>query len=292
MDGAEEHSAAALVIALATARGQAVAEISAHADAIARAWQAGRQRWPGGFGVDDAVAAVAAAWARALGDRDVATIDALHPDLVLAAAALAGDAAAHRELDSAGLVPTGAAMVRRGWPVADVDDVLQIVRVRLLMSPDGGKLRTYRGQSSLRAWLQVVVGRELAARRPVERLASTALEDALTPSGVAVDTAYRDTVRACLRTAIEGLEPRLRTALRMEVVHRASHGAIARVHGVHRTTVVRWCEEARAELGAQLRKRLAAALHLGRDDVESHLRGLGSKLELSMASLLATTPDA
>ena len=98
-------------------------------------------------------------------------------------------------------------------------------------------------------------------------------------------------MREGLRAAVLALPPRQRAALRMEYVDRKSHGAIAKVYGVHRTSVLRWCEEARASIADELRRYLARTLNLPLAEVDSHLRGVGSRLELSLAALLASAPS-
>lgn len=258
--------------------------------AAAAAWAAGRAAWPP---VALAPAALVATWQRVLADDGLAGLPTLHHgDLYLATAALAGDAAALRGFEADVVVPVAAALVRRGWAASDVDDVMQIVRLRMLrgVGDAPAKLATYRGRGALRSWLRVAATREAVARRP-------AVFDSLTDVPVSVDPVaqllgetHAELVRGCLRAAVRELEPRLRAVLRMEVVERASHGTIAAIYGVHRTSVVRWLEEARTTLAREVRRGVARALAVPATDVDTLLRLAGARLELSLASLLASAP--
>ncbi len=281
-----------LLDAVADAVGVARHTIEPLRAALQVAWDAAEAAWPG---APVTPLDLARAWVRALAGAPPEGIADLHPDVRLAASSLGGHAAAIRLLDDACLRPIAASLARRGWAAADLDDVLQVVRARLLVASPArpGQLATYGGRSSLRAWLRVVVTREALARRPALH-DSVPTDAALAGDPIAgwLDVAHGEHVRAGLRAAVLALPSRQRAALRMEYVDRLPHGAIAKIYGVHRTSVLRWCEEARAAIAGDLRRYLVRTLNLPLAEIDSHLRGVGSRLDLSLAALLASTPSA
>lgn len=286
MSGLVDEMLTALAETLALPR----AELEPARAVIVAAWERAAAAWPD---VPVAAPELARAWGRALDGQPVSAVADLHPDLRVAASALAGHPAAIRALD-AELRPSAAVLMRRGWNEADLDDVLQIVRARLLVATAAvaGRLAQYRGRSSLRTWLRVVVTREALARRPVDHDTLPSAEAvAADPIAGWLNVAHGDHVRAGLREAVQALPARQRAALRMECVDRKTHGAIAKIYGVHRTSVVRWCEDARAAIASHMRRYLVRVLELPLADVDSHLRGVASQLELSLAALLASSPS-
>jgi RNA polymerase sigma-70 factor (ECF subfamily) len=230
------------------------------------------------------LAAVAAA-----GERPLTTLCV--DDLYVAFACCRGDPAAIGELERL-LAPVRALMVRRGNDAALVDDALQAVRYRLLVATPQreAKLATYRGTGSLGGWLRIVALRQLYATRaapdgvqldsgPLARLAITV--DATL--AVVVRT-HGPAVRRMFRDALASLDDRQRDLLRLEILDGLRHQQIAELHGVHRTTVVRWIDEARQLLALDVRRRIKRELGLGDDSAESLLRAMAGHIELSLGS--------
>jgi RNA polymerase sigma-70 factor (ECF subfamily) len=230
------------------------------------------------------LAEVAAAGARPLAELRV-------DDLYVAFACCRGDPAAIAELERL-LAPVRSLMVRRGNDAALVDDALQTVRYRLLVSTPQreAKLATYRGTGSLGGWLRVVALRQLYATRaapdgadpgsgPLARLATAA--DATL--AVVIRT-HGPAVRRMFRDALASLDDRQRELLRLEILDGLPHQQIADLHGVHRTTVVRWIDDARQLLARDVRRRIKRELGLGDDSAESLLRAMADHVELSLGS--------
>ena len=243
-----------------------------------------RAAWPTIAVADDVFAARLAAV-----EVEVALDGVRAADLYLACGCVARDPialAAFEEL----LRPLRARLIRTGHDAAQVDDVLQVVRYRLLVAtPErSAKLDTYRGQGSLAGWLRVVVLRELRSTQGPARDASdgalaAAATDADGPLALLVRV-HGPAVHRLFRSALATLDDRHRTLLRLEIVEQLPHQRIAELHGVHRTTALRWIDDARAALAAEVRRRLRAELGLSDASAASLLRALAGQLDLSVQS--------
>ena len=243
-----------------------------------------RAAWPTIAVTEDAFAARLAAVAAEV------SLDGLRAaDLYLACGCVAHDPialAAFEEL----VRPLRARLIRTGHDAAQVDDVLQVVRYRLLVAtPErSAKLDTYRGQGSLAGWLRVVVLRELrAASGPARDASDSALAavaaEADGPLALLVQV-HGPAVRRLFRSALATLDDRHRALLRLEIVEQLPHQRIAELHGVHRTTALRWIDDARVALAAEVRRRLRAELGLSEASAASLLRALAGQVELSVQS--------
>ncbi|MEZ4403679.1 MAG: sigma factor-like helix-turn-helix DNA-binding protein [Kofleriaceae bacterium] len=249
-----------------------------------------------------AVAWPACALAPAVVEAHVAALAATAPladqvraaDVYLAVACLHGHPVALAEFERL-LAPIKARLVRAGHDAALVDDALQTVRYRLLVAtPERtAKLASYRGLGSLGGWLRVVVLRqvlELAQprRERSERELTVAVGAIDGPLAVLVRT-HGPAVRRVFRAAAAALPERDRTVLRLEIADGLTHERIAERYAVHRTTVVRWIDEARTRLAREVRRQLRGELGLGDASVDSLLGALAGHVDLSLASgLLAT----
>jgi RNA polymerase sigma-70 factor, ECF subfamily len=263
---------------------------AADAEAAADAWTTARRAHTA-IAVDAAgfaahLAAIVLAEHRAVADLRV-------DDLYVAFACCRGDPAAVAELERL-LAPVRSLMVRRGNDAALVDDALQTVRYRLLVSTPAreAKLATYRGTGSLGGWLRVVALRQLYATRaspdgaepgsgPLARLATGA--DATL--AIVIRT-HGPAVRRMFRDALAALDDRQRDLLRLEILDGLPHQQIADLHGVHRTTVLRWIDDARQLLARDVRRRIKRELALSDDSAASLLRALASHVDLSLGSAL------
>jgi len=214
------------------------------------------------------------------------------PDLYLAVACTHADAAALGELEKL-LAPVRAAMTRAHRDPALVDDALQVLRYRLLVTtPEReAKLDTYRGRGSLQGWLRVVALRQVhemaAARNRNPVMPTDAIVEAVTETDPMLELLVRthgDSVRRVFREALAELDERQRDVLRLEVIEGLGHQQIAERYGVHRTSALRWLEEVRATLAREVRARIRQELGLGADSVESLLRALDHRVQLSVTS--------
>lgn len=205
-------------------------------------------------------------------------------DLRLAHACLRGDERALAAFDAR----HRAAVLRSlsSFAVAQ-EDVWQRVLERLFV---GGKLALYRGEGDLNAWLRVVATREALAMSG--RVKEEESDDVLAMVELGGDPAldvfrqrHEHDFRTALREALQSLEPRQRTLLRMSVTERLKPHEIGRVYGVHRTTAMRWLDEAQAALISETRRLLGERLQLDRWQLLSLLRWLPNQLAISLPTI-------
>jgi RNA polymerase sigma-70 factor (ECF subfamily) len=100
-------------------------------------------------------------------------------------------------------------------------------------------------------------------------------------------THYREQFRAAFAVALAELAPRDRTLLRQHYLLGLGIGEIATMYGVHRGTSARWLERCTRVLLSATRRTLATQLRVDRTDVDSILRLVRSRLEVSIRAALA-----
>lgn len=231
--------------------------------------------------------------------------DARAADLYLAAACAAGDTVAIARVDAMLPGVVRPALARLGLPQSDDDEIVQRVRVALMVSDEKGArgIAGYSGRGDLRAYLRAVAVR-LALKRleresgvpgggapaptdpgPDEVLAMLpAAEDS--PETRLLKERCRDEVRSAFDAALASLSPRERTILRQHHVDGLTIDQLARLHGVHRATCARWIEAARAGLLRRIRRRLRDAVGLDERELDSVIGLVRSQLDLSLSRLL------
>ena len=213
------------------------------------------------------------------------------PELYLAAAALAQDPEAIRELD---------ALIRL-WVEREVqkvrapsllDDALNEVRALVLVGQGTPPaIGQYGGRGELGAWIRVVAVREVlrlhkkgtperehGSPGELEALASSADD----PELGFLRGHYRDAFRTAFRAAVASLEPRDRNLLRQSFLDGLSIDELAELYHVHRATAARWLVKAREALAEATRARIREQIRVGSGELESILALVGSKLEISM----------
>jgi RNA polymerase sigma-70 factor (ECF subfamily) len=97
---------------------------------------------------------------------------------------------------------------------------------------------------------------------------------------------YRDHVDAAMRAALAALPEQPRALLRYTVVDGWTVDRIGALYGVHRATAARRVAAAREELGAAIRAELAARLAISIDEVDSIVRLVQSRIDVSVERLL------
>jgi RNA polymerase sigma-70 factor, ECF subfamily len=229
-----------------------------------------------------------------LGTPDPAVIRAAcAADLHLALACTAGDRAALEDFEAA-LAAVRPAIASLGAAAADTDEVLQRLRVQMLVGERPGLL-AYSGRGELRAWLRVVAVRE-AVRLLGERGRSRAIDDtrlleAMLPEIDAerevISNELRSQFRAAFEEGIRAIAPLDRLVLRQHSVDDLSIDQIGALHGVHRATAARWIEHARVELALATERALQRRLSASAEDVRSLMRLVASRMDASIHRLLA-----
>jgi RNA polymerase sigma-70 factor (ECF subfamily) len=152
------------------------------------------------------------------------------------------------------------------------------------------KLAQYSGQGPLAAWVRVVVCRMAlravrAARKEELRQEAHHDERALTSTDVElklIRSRYRAPFKAAFQRALAELAPAERNVLRLHFVEGLSHREIARLLGVHQTTITRQLARAQQALSARLRQRLKDELNVNPRELASLVRALRSGFEMSL----------
>jgi RNA polymerase sigma-70 factor (ECF subfamily) len=187
---------------------------------------------------------------------------------------------------------------RLGLPSGvSLDEVLQVARQRLLLGVAGSapKIAEFSGRGSLSGWVRIVasrIARELLSRAGRQELFSDnpqALERML--SG---DDPERDLLRAhsrqvlseALQAALAALSERERALLRLHHLHGLTMDRIATMYREPRSSVARHVAQARERLLKLTRRELATRLKLDRNELESLLGLVQSRLDLSLHRLM------
>lgn len=219
-------------------------------------------------------------------------------DLALAQALAGGDPAALREFEARLVPEIRGALARVRLPGGAADEVVQAMRVDLLVGDDGHapRIAEYEGRGELAAWLRVSATRAawklLRKTHREETLDDVLLEhwpDATPEPERAIKSAYAQELKGALSEALAALEVRQRNLLRQHVLDDLTIDELALLYRVHRATCARWLADARAELAKGTKRRLMERLGRGRarlDEVESLLRWLDSDIELSISRIL------
>ena len=263
--------------------------------AIAAAWRAGQQAHPD-LRVEEAVFRE---WAlRCLPAGSGAEgVAALHgDDLYLACACAASDRRALEELDRRlqRAVPSAAARMRASNSF--IEEVAQRLRQKLLVGgPDGQpKIRAYVARGPLSSWLRAAALREalnlLEGERDDAPLDGAALgrlpAGGPDPELDLVKRRYAPEFKSALDEALRGLAAKERNLLRLYFVQGLTVEEIGRMEGTHKSTISRWLAKARANVLADVRKRLTAALKLSPVELDSLIGALQSQLHVSLHKAL------
>ena len=271
--------------------------------ALVRQWEAARAAWP-------AIALDPERFARELarriathaaGEIAAAALDASHgADIYLAIACCDGDAAAIAQLDELiGRELRHASSKLRASP--DQATEVHAELRRILLFDDGDRvaaLRDYAGRGDLRGYVRVSATRALIrainrSRREVAVDDGEVFDRMLPiddPELSILRAQYRDTVDAGLRSALARLDARSRALLRYQLIDGWSIDQVGKLYGVHRATAARWLADARQVLGDAIRAELAARLQISAHEVDSIVRLVQSRVDMSLDRLLV--PDA
>lgn len=274
-----------------------VADGSALETALQGALDAGRARWSD-------VALPASSFLPFLAARvaeGTEPLDALRgmqiEELYLVCAFLDGDARAAAALEADYLRNIDHVLARIRVPAADIPDVRQVIYEKLLL-PLGErepKIARYGGRGTLAGWLRVVATREARDLLQQDRLEQPVEIDALLqmlpPAPDAevghLKEAYRQEREAAFREAFASLSSKERNILRHHLAGGLNIDRIGALYGVHRATVARWIATIREKLLDRTREGLMRRLAVGPEELDSILRLVDSRIELSLSGLLA-----
>jgi RNA polymerase sigma-70 factor, ECF subfamily len=257
-------------------------------DPIEAAWVRGRDAWPG-------VTVELATFRAFLEERRPGDVTVAEQatwcleDLYLACACCAGDreAAGVAERTLAPIID--AALTT--WDRTLREETRQKLMVMLLVDHlgRGPLLAQYSGRGALRRWVRVVATREAGKVRRADLAATPvdddALFDAVVPASDPRISAVKRDAAAAFRVAFLAtfaeLDRRDRNLLRLHLLDGLSIDEIAPIYDVHRATIARWITAAKDTVLAGTRKRLGAELELERDEVDSLIRFVQSRIDLA-----------
>jgi RNA polymerase sigma-70 factor (ECF subfamily) len=92
----------------------------------------------------------------------------------------------------------------------------------------------------------------------------------------------REELKRAFDRAVLLLEPSERTLLRQSFIDALNDAQLGALHGVHRTTVLRWIQRAQENLIRHVKKELERELKLSAEELESMVRLLGSHLHITL----------
>lgn len=235
---------------------------------------------------------VAEALVRAI-EAEVSPSDLRLCDAVLATACAHGDSAALRVFTAHYGGQLDRAIAKSPTLGLSAAEFRQLVFDRLFVVPPGEppRITKYVGRGSLKGWLRVMASRFIIDRSRRRELPADS-DDALAEKiGAAQDTeldyfrhAYGPALDTAFARAVASLSVRERNLLRQRYLHEISADALAKMYGVHRSTLFSWLDKARASLLVEVRRGLAE--RLPGDKLESVVGMLGSKLQLSVRRML------
>lgn len=242
------------------------------------------------LGVESAKACAACAeWIK---KRSKPGVELVLEDLVLVWAVLEGNAAALGRVDT---LIVGLARRAAGNAIEPAE-LAQRVRTRLLVGEKGkeARLSTYDGRGRLKSWLWTATKLELlqatrgmgqAPTEDVEELTHLASAQR-SPEAAARSQRDAKVVSRALRGALEVLDAKERTLLRMRFVDGVSTEELGRMFQVHRTTAQRWIEGAQAKIMTAMRARLQEETKLDRGDVDSLVGDVAQSISLHLSQVL------
>jgi len=232
---------------------------------------------------------------RYLTERSAFAKDEHAADLYLACACLHGVTAAVTAFDTL-LKNASLPVIARVDRNSDfVDEVMQVLREKLLIGVDGRtpKLAQYQGRSALATWIRTVAARAALNCRRVGTRPHEALESGPqgSPSPDQPEREYakaqcKREFRAALQVVLDSLAERDRALLSLHLVDGVSLERLAKLYGVSRATTARWMAEARKDLIDEMRKELCRRLRLSQSEYESIAAFVRSRMGTSVVELL------
>jgi RNA polymerase sigma-70 factor, ECF subfamily len=178
---------------------------------------------------------------------------------------------------------------------AEAEDLMQRLRQKLLVGDETlePRIASYGGRGDLTSWVKVVGVREglmaMRGRRPVATDDEATLEAAAGGDDPELDFMrhrYQAEFREAFGQALGGLQPGERNILRYHLIDRLSIDRIAAIEGVHRATAARRLARLRETLHTATRDHLMSRLSVTEPELESILRLVRSRLEVSVRRLL------
>jgi RNA polymerase sigma-70 factor (ECF subfamily) len=215
-------------------------------------------------------------------------------DLFLACACSHGDEAALRAFEEAhGGVLEAVVRRFRGLGVVD-DDIQQLLRIKLFVGQGRPKIAQYSGVGPLSNWLRVTAVRLVLDKRresrgrqehEAEMPSFSRFVAEADPELTFLKSNYQQAFREAFAEAVAALTSRDRNLLRQQVVWARSIDQIGAIYHLHRSTVARQLARARQTLLETTRASLASRLEITAEEVNSIIRMIQSRLDLSLVRI-------
>ena len=276
--------------------GTAVADEASLGQELARALDDAHRAWPSVEMPDDEFVEHLAARVRPDDDPLTLLRQLRIADLYLACAAARGRPGAELAFEKALLARVGQFVSSIDSAPAFVADVIQALRIKLLVGSDGqGKLSQYSGRGALDSWVCAVAIRTAIDlrragghdahdnERALDVLAAT--DD---PELELLRQRYDGQFRAALETALTALEARDRTLLRLYFIEQLPAAQIGKLYRVHETTILRRISRVRESVFDQVRAALSTTLRLSASEFDELLALLRSRIDVSVHRLLVS----
>jgi RNA polymerase sigma-70 factor (ECF subfamily) len=235
-----------------------------------------------------------------LADADPLDLAKLHvADLYLACACGYGDPAALKAFEERCFPELSHAVAREPKLCASLDDIQQHVRERLFVNRGGRspRINEFNGRASLRTWFRVIAVRTLinfgtrgAREEPLSDELTALPLIASDPELRYMKELYRTAFVDAFDRTVQALNPAVRNLLRYSMVDHLSIDQIALLFSVHRATAARWLADAREALLTGIRERLIERLKVDSHELDSILRLIRSRVEISIDRAFSATP--
>jgi RNA polymerase sigma-70 factor (ECF subfamily) len=263
-------------------------------EAIEVAVAQARQAWPGVAGDERAFRARLEGRVAQASNAGAAIGEMCASDLWLALGCAAGDVNALAAFEARYLAEVPA-MLARHSARSSADEVRQRLRERLLVASAEGppRIGQYSGRGALGAWVKVAALRVAANLVRGEREhdpldeSEVASSLAVVPELAVLESRYRGAFRAAFHDAFLALAPAERALLKLHFVDGLSVRKLVPILGVSSATVGRRLLAAQARLGERVLTELAARVDASADELESVVRALLSRLDVSLSMLVA-----
>jgi RNA polymerase sigma-70 factor (ECF subfamily) len=256
--------------------------------ALRRLWESGRASWPDVPLELDVFTRTASACAR-LPEEEIARFHGA--DLYLACACGLGLKPALDTFESAFLARVPALISRLDPAGRLADEVLQTLRVHLLLPDASRRVRIldYSGRGELMSWVRVAAVRvALKLRRAQERLGVISelpeVADAPDPERDYLKLRYGRQYGEALRGALDSLEGGDRLFLKLRYIDGLNIERIGALYRIHRSTVARRIAACRRTLLELTRERLREMISVSDSEFESVLALVRSEMASALRS--------
>lgn len=255
------------------------------------AWAATQDVWPG-------IELSRETFAQFLESRSTPDTAEGLAELYLACACIEGDRVALTSVDTRYVHIVPQAISHMKLPSALVDEIQQQVRTKLLVGTEQRPacLADYAGQGKLRGLVKVMAVRmaisELRKEKPQASNNEDVLRDmaspVLDPELQVMKARYRAEFSKAFEESIASLSSRDRNILRLHLVDGLTVDQVGSFYRVHRATATRWLAKVRSDLLRETRKRMQGALQVDGSELDSVMRLIQSRLDVSVQRMLET----